>query len=216
MSDSEINELTHHAVLVAWGEFAQCIGLIQEIEGVPLHQEAVTHRPQTKILEFFAAILAGLEYLKDLSRSAHPIDQDQAVAKAWLQTAWVDYSGVSRTLTTLSQEEAEQVAGVLHKITKLILDGEVMKALQISRRLTYDGDLAGRPVSNSSTTCPNVGYGHMDDAIRLGYQAAMLSRSVRSSSGVKMCDFQRNCRIEKRAWAVQACSKRGGIARKCR
>jgi hypothetical protein len=175
VSDSEINELTHHAMLVAWDEFAQCLGLIQEIENVPLHQKTVTHRPQTKILEFFVAILAGLEYLKDLSRSAHPIDQDQAVAKAWLQPAWADYSGVSRTLTTLSQEEAEQVTGVLHKITKLILDGEVMKALQLSGRLTFDGDLTGRPVSNSSTTYPNAGYGHMDDTIRLGYQAAMVS-----------------------------------------
>jgi hypothetical protein len=175
VSDSEINELTHHAMLVAWGEFAQCLSLIEEIENVPLHQKTVTHRPQTKILEFFVAILAGLEYLKDLSRSAHPVDQDQAVAKAWVQPAWADYSGVSRTLTTLSQEEAEQVTGVLHKITKLILDGEVMKALQLSGRLTYDGDLTGRPVSNSSTTYPNAGYGHMDDAIRLGYQAAMVS-----------------------------------------
>ena len=175
MSDSEINELTHHAMLVAWGEFAQCLGLIEEIENVPLHQKTVTHRPQTKILEFLVAILAGLEYLKDLSRSAHPVDQDLAVAKAWVQPAWADYSGVSRTLTALSQEEAEQVTGVLHKTTKLILDGEVMKALQLSGRLTYDGDLTGRPVSNSSTTYPNAGYGHMDDTIRLGYQAAMVS-----------------------------------------
>jgi hypothetical protein len=175
VSDSEINDLTHHAMLVAWGEFAQSIGLIQEIESVSLHQKSVTHRPQTKILEFFVAILAGLEYLKDLSRSAHPIDQDQAVAKAWKQPAWADYSGVSRTLTTLRQEEAEHVADVLHKISKLILDEEVMKALQVSGRLSYDGDLTGRPVSNSSTTYPNVGYGHMDDAIRLGYQAAMVS-----------------------------------------
>jgi len=98
VSDSEINELTHHAMLVAWGQFAQSIGLIQDIEGVPLHQKTVTHRPQTKILEFFIAILAGLEHLQDLSRSAHPIDQDQAVAKAWLQSAWADYSGVVRTL----------------------------------------------------------------------------------------------------------------------
>jgi len=117
VSDSEINELTHHAMLVAWGEFAQSIGLIQEIERVSLHQKTVTHRLQTKTLEFFVAILAGLEHLKDLSRSAHPIDQDRAVAKAWLQPAWADYSGVSRTLTTLYQEEVEQVAGVLHKIT---------------------------------------------------------------------------------------------------
>jgi len=175
VSDSEINELTHHAMLVAWGEFAQSIGLIQEVESVPLHQKTVTHRPQTKILEFLIAILAGLEHLQDLSRSAHPIDQDQAVAKAWLQPGWADYSGVSRTLTTLRQAEAEQVAGVLHKITKLIVDEEVITALRLSGRLTYDGDLTGRPVSNSSTTYPNVGYGHMDDALRLGYQAAMVS-----------------------------------------
>lgn len=175
MSDNENNELTHHAMLVAWGEFGQTIGLIQDIESVPLHQKTVTHRPQTKILEFFAAILAGLEHLQDLSRSAHPIDQDQAVAKAWLQPGWADYSGVSRTLTALRQDEAEQVSGVLHQKTKLILDEEVMKALQLSGRLTYDGDLTGRPVSNSSTTYPNAGYGHMDDALRLGYQAAMVS-----------------------------------------
>ena len=43
-----------------------------------------------------------------------------------------------------------------------------MKALQLAGRLTYDGDLTGRPVSNTSTTYPNAGYGHMDDAIRLG------------------------------------------------
>ncbi len=175
MSDSEINELTHHAMLVTWGEFAQSIGLIQAVESVPLRQKRVTHRPQTKILEFFIAILAGLEHLKDLSRSAHPIDQDRAVAKAWLQPGWADYSGVSRTLTTLSQEEAEQVADAQHKVTKLILDAEIMKALQLSGRLIYDGDLTGRPVSNSSTTYPNAGYGHMDDALRLGYQAAMVS-----------------------------------------
>jgi hypothetical protein len=175
MSHSESNELTHHAMLVAWGEYAQSIGLIDEIESVPLHQKTVTHRPQSKILEFLVAILAGLPHLKDLSRSAHPIDQDQAVAKAWLQSAWADYSGVSRTLTTLSPEEAEQVTRVLHQITQPILDSEVMTILQGSGRLTYDGDLTGRPVSNSSTTYPNAGYGHMDAAIQFGYQAAMVS-----------------------------------------
>jgi hypothetical protein len=175
VSDNEIDELTHHAMLVAWGQFAQSIGLIQAVESVSVHQKTVTHRPQTKILEFLVAILAGLVHLKDLSRSAHPIDQDQAVAKAWLQSAWADYSGVSRTLTTLRQAEAEQVAVVLDKITEPILAGEVMKALQLAGRLTYDGDLTGRPVSNSSTTYPNAGYGHMDNALRLGYQAAMVS-----------------------------------------
>jgi hypothetical protein len=82
VSDNESDEITHHAMLVAWGEFVESFDLIQEVESVSLHQKTVTHRPQTKILEFFVAILAGLEHLKDLSRAAHPIDQDQAVAKA--------------------------------------------------------------------------------------------------------------------------------------
>jgi len=50
------------------------------------------------------------------------------------------------------------------------------------RRLTYDGDLTGRPVSrglparagNSGTTYPNVTYGHLADEPRVGYQAALV------------------------------------------
>jgi hypothetical protein len=87
MSHSENDELTHHAMLVAWGQFAQSIGLIDAVEAVRLHQRTIDHRPQTKILEFFVAILAGLRHLKDLSHSAHPIDQDQAAATAWRRPA---------------------------------------------------------------------------------------------------------------------------------
>lgn len=68
MSHSANDELTHHAMLVVWGQYAQSVGLIQEVEGAPLRQKTVTHRPQTKILEFLVAMLAGLEHLKDLLR----------------------------------------------------------------------------------------------------------------------------------------------------
>ena len=82
MNQNQLESLTYHAMLVVWGQFAQSIGLIDNIESIQLHQKAVTHSPQGKVLEFLVAILAGLEHLQDLSRSAHPIDQDQAVAKA--------------------------------------------------------------------------------------------------------------------------------------
>ena len=96
MSQPELEqELTHHAMLVLWGQFAQRIGLIEALEAIPLHQKTRDHRPQTKVLEFLVAILAGLAHLKDISRSAHPLDQDQTVARAWKQPAWADYSGVS-------------------------------------------------------------------------------------------------------------------------
>jgi hypothetical protein len=175
MSHSEINSLTQHAMLVVWGQFAQSIGLIQAIEAVSLHQKSVDHRPQTKILEFFVAILAGLAHLKDLSHSAHPIDQDHAVAIAWQQPTWADYSGVSRSLAALTQEEADQIVAALDQITQPILAAELMHALQHAGRLVYDGDLTDRPVSNASTTYPNVAYGHLGDTLRLGYQAAMVS-----------------------------------------
>jgi hypothetical protein len=175
MNQNPLETLTHHAMLVVWGQFAQSMGLIDKIQSTPLHQKTVTHSPQGKVLEFLIAMLAGLEHLQDLSRSAHPIDQDQAVAKAWQQAGWADYSGVSRTLSGLTQAEAEQIVGVVEQITRPILAEEVMHTLQSAGRLTYDGDLTARPVSNTSTTYPGVAYGHMGDGLQLGYQAALVS-----------------------------------------
>lgn len=175
MSQSEPENFTQHAFLVAWGQFAQCLGLIHKVMALDLHQKKVKHFPQTKILEFFLAILAGLEYLKDLSQAAHPIAKDQAVARAWDQPGWTDHSGVSRCLTELSQAEAEQVAGVLSAISQPVIDREVMLALSQPGELVYDGDLTHRPVSNTSTSYPNAAYGHMGDGVGFGYQAAMVS-----------------------------------------
>ncbi len=175
MNQNHPETLTQHAMLVVWGQFAQSISLIDKLQSIALHQKTMTHSPQRKVLEFLVTLLAGLEHLQDLSRSAHPIDQDQAVAKAWGQSGWADYSGVSRTLAGLTQAEAEQTEAVLEQITRPILAEEVMLALQSSGRLTYDGDLTGRPVSNTSTTYPGVAYGHMGDGLQLGYQAAMVS-----------------------------------------
>jgi hypothetical protein len=36
--------------------------------------------------------------LQEISLAAHPLDKDQAMAQAWEQPAWADYSGVSRRL----------------------------------------------------------------------------------------------------------------------
>jgi hypothetical protein len=61
MSKDEIQiQDTQHAFLVAWGWFAEYIGLVQALQDVPLHQKRYTHTPQTKVLEFLVAILGGL------------------------------------------------------------------------------------------------------------------------------------------------------------
>ncbi len=175
MSQHQEATLTHHALLLAWGQFAQCIELVAKFEAVALSQKTVEHTPQRKVLEFFVAILGGLVHLKDLSYAAHPLDQDQAVAQACGQTGWADHSGVSRTLTALTQAEAEQLVAVLTQVSQPFIDQEVLLALRAQGKLVYDRDLTGRPVSNTSTTYPDVAYGHMSNAIHLGYQAALVS-----------------------------------------
>ena len=166
---------TEHALLVLLGQYAQHLGLIQALMDVPLHQKTCTHRPQTKILEFLVAILAGLPHLEDISRDGRPLDQDQSVATAWQQASWADYSGVGRTLQALTQAEAEALGQVLREISQPVIDEQVTQALVTQGRLVYDGDLTGRPVSSTSTTYPDAAFGHMDDAVRLGYQAAVVS-----------------------------------------
>jgi hypothetical protein len=67
MSQNELGSFTTHAMLVIWGQFAHCLGLIQKLESIPLHQKTVTHRPLTKVLEFLVAMLGGFQHLKDIS-----------------------------------------------------------------------------------------------------------------------------------------------------
>ena len=167
--------LTQHAMLVAWGLYAEQLGLISKLEGVKLKQKTRRHRPQTKVLEFLVAMLAGLPHLQDISRSAHPLDQDGVVAKAWGQPAWADYSGVSRTLQGLSAEEAAAIAEVLVEVTEPIITREIEGILQAEEKLVYDADLTGRPVSNTSSSYPNTAFGYMGDTVSLGYQAALVS-----------------------------------------
>lgn len=174
MSDNRETILTDHAMLVVWGQYAHCIGLIQAIQEIPLGQKAVEHSPQGKVLEFLAAILGGLEHLKDISLSARPLDKDLAVAQAWGQGGWADYSGVSRTLSQLSEENVWQIAEVLERVSQPFIDREVVLALG-GGYLELDGDLSPRPVSNTSKTYPDATYGHMNDQLRPGYQAAIVS-----------------------------------------
>ena len=176
MSDTEEHiQQTQHAFLVAWGEFAQEQGLVRRIDAVKLRQKNYHHRPQTKVLEFLVAMLGGMKQLQDISLAAHPLDKDQAVAEAWGQAGWGDYSGVSRTLSSLSWEEAGTIVAELDAFSQPFLDAELELLHKQKKRLTMDGDLTGIPVSNTSTTYPNAAFGHMDDEIQLGYQAGVVS-----------------------------------------
>lgn len=174
-SDKARTNHTQHALLVAWGRFAEKIGLLQKIKAVKLKQKAYQHTPQGKVLEFLVAHLAGLEYLQDISLSAHPLDKDQAVAEAWDEEKWADYTGVSRTLSGLGWDEVYQITQVLEDVSQPFVEGELRQMVAQGQRLWFDGDLTGIPVSDTSRSYPNAAFGHMADDIRLGYQAAMVS-----------------------------------------
>jgi hypothetical protein len=167
--------LTSHAMLVPWGLFAQHIGLVETLEGVSIPQRGREYTPQTKLIEFLVSILAGCVYLQDISRGPHPLDQDLAVARAWKQEGWADYSGVSRTLKACTEETVTAVKKVLEIVSRPFIEREVMLALLDQGVLVYDGDLTGRPVSSTSTTYPGAAFGWMSDAVQLGYQAALVS-----------------------------------------
>lgn len=174
-SPETVAQMTQHAMLVIWGIFASRMGLVEAIEAVKLKQKKREHTPQTKVLEFLVAILGGLPHLQDISRSAHPLDQDRLVAEAWGREAWADCSGVSRTLSQLTPEEVGDLVVALDSIGQPFIDQEVALALAQVGEIVYDADLTGRPVSSTSSSYPNTAFGHMGDAIELGYQAALVS-----------------------------------------
>jgi hypothetical protein len=60
-------------------------------------------------------------------------------------------------------------------VSQPLIQSELAVLRTRQQRLRLDGDLTGLPVSNSSRTYPNAAFGHMDDEIRLGYQAAVVS-----------------------------------------
>jgi hypothetical protein len=167
--------LTSHAMLVPWGMYAQRIGLIEGLAAVPILQRRRDHAPQTKLIEFLVSMLSGCAYLQDISHGPHPLDQDTAVARAWEQEGWADYSGVSRTLKACDQDTVTAVQEVLDAVSRPFIEREVMLALRERGTLIFDGDLTGRPVSNTSTTYPGVAFGWMGDGVALGYQAALVS-----------------------------------------
>jgi len=166
---------TQHALVIPWGQFAQEIGLISGIEAVKLNQKVYEHTPQAKVTEFLVAILSGAKYLQNISLAAHPLDKDVAVAQAWGQQGWADYTGVSRTLKKLTWTEVNALVEVLEHVSQPIIKSELTLLRAPGRGLEYDGDLTGLPVSNTRCTYPNAAYGPRSDEIRLGYQAGVVS-----------------------------------------
>lgn len=80
-----------------------------------------------------------------------------------------------RTLRCCDGQTASAIQEALWAVSRPVIEQEVMLAPRDRGVLIYDGDLTGRPVSNTSTTYPGAGFGWMGDGVQLGYQAALVS-----------------------------------------
>jgi len=165
--------LTPHALLVAWGEYAADIGLLQKLSQVALPQKGVIHAPQAKLLAFLLSVLSGLPHLKDWNEGPHPLAHDWVALRAWGLAAPPHYTGISRTLAACDPPTVAAVTQMLQEISRPFVVQEVARLRQQQRPLLVDLDLAPRRVSNTSTTFPGAEFGWQGDQVGLGYDAAL-------------------------------------------
>jgi len=170
-----VDASTDHALLVVLGEYARQLGLIGRLQAVPIDQRQGDYSPQSKLIEFLVAILAGLEHLEDLNQASAPLVKDQAVIASWGQTGFAHYSGVSRTLDAADDDTLGEVIKVLETVSQPFIDAEVMALARRGQALVLDADLTGRKISPTSTTYPGSGFGYMDGEIANGFQTALTS-----------------------------------------
>jgi len=166
---------TQHALMVAWGEFAHQIGLIEKLSQVPIPQKSVVHTPQAKALAFLMGILTGMTHLKDLNEGPHPLAHDWVAIRAWGLAALPHYTGISRTLAACDEETVAAITQVLHEISQPFIDQEVRLLRERNQPLVLDLDLAPRQVSDTSTTFPDATFGWQGDQVGLGYDAALVA-----------------------------------------
>jgi hypothetical protein len=165
---------TNHGLLVAFGEFLQQHGLIQQLMQVPIPQKTITFAPQTKMIEFLAGTVSGIEYLSDLNDGPQPLAQDTVVARAWGQKKFAHYSSVSRTLDCCDDDTLQAVEQTIETFSRPFIRTAVHELMRTNAAVVYDLDLMGQGVSPTSTTYPEVAFGWMDERVQLGYQVARI------------------------------------------
>jgi hypothetical protein len=180
---------TDHGLLVAFGEFLQQHGLIQQLMQVPITQKTITFPPQTKMIEFLAGILSGIEYLSDLNDGPHPLAQDTVVAHAWGQKSFAHYSSVSRTLDCCDDDTVGAVEQAIETFSQSFIRTALHELMRTNAAVVYDLDLMGQVVSPTSTAYPEVAFGWMDERVQLGYQVARICFRTRTQERIWLRGF---------------------------
>jgi hypothetical protein len=79
-------------MLVAFGEFLEQRGLLDQLRQVPIAQKTRDFAPQAKLIELLAGIMGGIEYLQDLNNGPRPLVKDATVARAWGLGSFAHYA----------------------------------------------------------------------------------------------------------------------------
>jgi hypothetical protein len=163
---------TDHALLVAYGSFAEQVGLLDALEQLPFKMKTVSHSPEDKVAELLAHILRGGMHVNELSKSAHPLISDQAVAEAWGQTSFASASGVNALLRTVSEDIVEKLKSSLRSVLEPYRR-KVLRELSTAY-LVVDLDLTGLVVSDQASTYQGAEFGYMGElgGLGKGYQFA--------------------------------------------
>ena len=180
---------TEHGLLVAFGEFLQQHGLITQLMQVPIPQKTVHYAPGTKLVEFLAGIMSGMEYLCDLNDGPRPLAKDDVVARAWGQDAFAHYSSVSRTLDACTDDTVRAVQAAIDSFSQPFIRTALHDLTRTGTSIVFDLDLMGQPVSATSTTYPQAKFGWMDDHLQLGYQVARVCLTTRQHERLWLSGF---------------------------
>lgn len=180
---------TDHGLLVAFGEFLQQHGLIQDLLDVPIAQKTVRYTPASKLVEFLAGIMSGMEYLSDLNDGPRPLAKDDVVARAWGQKAFAHYSSVSRTLDACDEQTVSALQSALERFSQPFIRTALHELVRSDSTIVFDLDLMGQAVSATSTSYPQATFGWMDDHLQLGYQIARVCVTTRQQERIWLGGF---------------------------
>ena len=169
------SQITDHALLVAYGRFAEQIGLIRAAKHVRFGMKTVIHSPADKVLELLNHSLAGGMHINPLNKNAHPLIHDDAVAHAWGQESLASASGVRALLHSVSTADGAAVRTALDHV--IAPDRRRLLRTLSPASLVVHFDLTGVVVSDQATTYEGADFGHLgqgsgDAGVARGYQFA--------------------------------------------
>ena len=168
-------QTTQHAMLVAWGHFARQLRLAERLrQGVVIPRHHQNIPGSDLILEYGLLFLSGGTELQDLNLGPRPLVKDTAVQEAW-DIRLAHYTSLSRALGKATAQTVAQVVRVLDEISQPFIAQEVEALAARGQSLILFADLSGREVSAYSESYPQARWGHMGNAVALGYQHALIS-----------------------------------------